>query len=213
MKTVMRMVCFLGYDNGSTSVFPREPIETAMPTIHLKTRDGKNILLRPLVIGDGPALQQFNATLSEASRNLFLPHAYDDDTLAHIIERAEKGTDYTVIALAGETIVGYAFLWDFQDPVPVLGIGLVDNYQGQGLGKPLMEHLIDTARNAGATGIELTTVPNNERAFALYCKVGFEHTGNADNIAGDGRVVQERVMFLALRPGAIPPEREFKPPV
>ena len=179
----------------------------------LIARNGQRVAVRRLATGDGPALQQFNAALSEASRNLFLPHAYDDGTIAEIIARSEQGRDRTYIALADNTVVGYGFLWDFEEPVPVLGIGLADAWQGQGLGEPFMELLIRDAKIAGRDGIELTTVPENGRAFALYRKMGFEHTGDTDNIAGDGRVVRERVMFLALKPGAAPPMRDFKPPV
>jgi ribosomal protein S18 acetylase RimI-like enzyme len=59
----------------------------------------------------------------------------------------------------------------------------------------------------------LTTVITNARAFRLYERAGFVLVGEVDNIAGDGRVVRERRMFLPLRPGARPPPREFKPPV
>lgn len=178
-----------------------------------KLGDGTDILVRRLAIGDGPALQRFNASLSEASRSRFLPHAYDGDTLARIIDRAQRETDRTYVALAGDSIAGYFFLWDFQDPVPVLGIGIADAWQGQGLGPRFMKILIDDAKSAGRDGIELTTLPENGRAFALYRKMGFEHTGDTDNVAGDGRVVRERVMFLALKPGAKPPDRSFGPPV
>jgi ribosomal protein S18 acetylase RimI-like enzyme len=68
------------------------------------------------------------------------------------------------------------------------------------------------ARTAGRDAIELTTVPTNERALRLYHRVGFEEAGETDNIAGDGRIVRERRMFLALKPGACPRERSFKPP-
>lgn len=179
----------------------------------LQTRSGTEIRVRPLRQGDGPLLQTFNARLSAATRNRFLPHAYDDDTVARVIARAESGEDRVYIALAGDAVAGYFFLWEFKDPVPVLGIGIADAYHGQGLGPTFMEFLIEDAKAAGRDGIELTTVPGNERAFALYRKVGFEHIRDADNIAGDGRVVKEHVMFLPLKPGATPPDREFKPPV
>ena len=175
--------------------------------------NGTTVEVRSLAQRDRPALQQFNATLSDASRSLFLPHAYDDKTLVRIAERSEDGTDYTIVALVDDCIIGYAFLWDIQDPVPVLGIGLADAWQGQGLGHALMEHLIATAKERGASGIELTTTPKNERAFALYQKMGFKHIGDTDNIAGDGRTVRERVLFLALIPDAGPPTRRFGPPV
>ena len=184
-----------------------------METTVLTARDGTAILVRRLAAGDGPALRAFNDALSDASRNLFLPHAYDHPTLDRIIARADGGIDQTYIALCADVVVGYFFLWDFNDPVPVLGIGIADAWQGQGLGQQFLDILIRDARASGRDGVELTTVPDNERAFALYRSLGFAHTGDTDNIAGDGRVVRERVMFLALKPGATPPSRVFKPPV
>lgn len=172
-----------------------------------------NLAIRPLASGDVVALQQFNAALSKETRSRFLPHAYDAESLARIVARAESGVDLVYLALAGEVVVGYFFLWDIETPVPVLGVGLADGWQGRGLGRRFMEILIGDARVAGCSGIELTTLPENERAFALYRAMGFEHVGDADNVAGDGRVVRERVMFLPLVPGAKAPNRTFGPPV
>ncbi len=184
-----------------------------MPPRPLRTRDNHEVAFRYIACSDGPALQAFNAGLSETTRNRFLPHAYDDDTIKHILGRAEDGTDYVVVLLNNDSIIGYAFLWNMGDPVPVLGIGITDAWQGEGLGEPLMQHLIDTAEAEGRDGIVLTSVPENERAFALYQKMGFLHTGDTENVAGDGRIVHERVMFLPLKPGVEPPRQEFKPPV
>ena len=131
-----------------------------MPT--LTTRNGRHVTLRHLACEDGPALQQFNSALSEATRNQFLPHAYDNATIDAILNRAECGKDYVVVLLDGETIVAYAFLWDMHDPAPVLGIGIVDAWQGQGLGQPLMEHLIDTAKKEGRDGIETHHCPRKQ---------------------------------------------------
>jgi len=169
--------------------------------------------VRPVGHGDGPLLQRFNAGLSPATRRLFLPHAYDSATLERAIERAAAGDDRTYLALDGGTVAGYFFLWEFRAAVPVLGIGIADAYHGQGLGEAFMKILIADARATGRDGIELTTVPGNERAFALYRKMGFEHIRDANNVAGDGRVVRVHVLFLPLASGATPPERDFMPPL
>ena len=184
-----------------------------METTDSNSPDLTNVVIRPLLPGDEATLKEFNASLSEESRGRFLPHAYDDATLTRMIVRATQGIDRAFMAMEGDCPVGYCFLWDIADSVPVLGIGLTDAWQGRGLGRRLMTHLIDEARAAGCAGIELTTVPENERAFALYQKVGFTYLGDTDNSAGDGRVVRERMMFLPLKPGAQPPQRSFGPPV
>lgn len=178
----------------------------------LTLRDGETLVARRLRAGDGPKLQAFNAGLSPQSRGFFLPHAYDDATVARMIERAEQGLDLTYIVLAGEEMVAYFFLWEWQDPIPILGIGIADAYQGRGLGKQLMRILIDDARAVGRDGIDLTTMQHNDRAFALYQQMGFRYIENVDNYDGAGRLIVERWMFLPLKPGAQPVKREHKPP-
>jgi ribosomal protein S18 acetylase RimI-like enzyme len=157
-------------------------------------------------------LQRFNAGLSAPTSAVFLPHAYDDATLARHVERDRAGKDRTYVLTFDGEVAGYFFLWEFDQRVPLLGIGLADAWQGQGLGESMLRFLIDDARLNGRDGIELTTVLTNARALQLYHRVGFEEIGEVDNVAGDGRLVRERRMFMALRPGARPSRREFKPP-
>ena len=43
--------------------------------------------------------------------------------------------------------------------------------------------------------------------------MGFEYLGDADNIAGDGRIVRERMMYLLLQKNsAKPSNHDFEPP-
>ncbi len=183
------------------------------PATALIARNGTRLGIRLLRATDTPALVRFNAGLSPATRSLFLPHAYDAVTLARYVERNQAGLDRIYVLGLGPEVVGYFFLWEFNQAVPLLGLGLAEAWQGQGLGEPMLRRLIADARAAGRDGVELTTVTTNARAFALYRRVGFEHGGDVDNVAGDGRVVREHRMFLPLKPGGRPPAREFKPPV
>ena len=186
--------------------------EATKPGIKLEARNGTTVEIRLLGAGDVAALQRFNESLSDATRTVFMPHAYDDVTVRRFIERNRNGEDRSYVLKAGADVVGYFFLWEFKHPVPILGIGLADAWQGQGLGEVMLRRLIADARSAGRDAIELTTVPGNARAFRLYRRVGFEHVGDVDNVAGDGRVVREHRMFLVLKPGVRPTERSFKPP-
>jgi ribosomal protein S18 acetylase RimI-like enzyme len=178
----------------------------------LRTTRGETLVARRLADGDGPALRRFDAGLSENTRRLFMPHRYDGPTLASCIARSTCDDDRAYVLLAGTAIAGYFFLWHFRDRVPVLGIGLADAYQGQGLGEPIMRLLIEDARAARRDGVELTTMADNERAFRLYTKVGFQYLADVDNWTGDGRLVRERHLFLPLVQGAKPAPREHKPP-
>ena len=179
----------------------------------LNLKNGQSIVFRRLQAVDRELLQRFGRNLSDATRSLFSPHSYDDQTLEKVIARSESDEDRVYVAIDGEKIAAYCFLWWFDTKFPVLGIGIADEYQSLGLGKQLMSILIEDARNAGCDGVELTTVLSNERAFSLYERVGFKCLGTVENVAGDGRILKEWHMLYPFGPGAKPPQRKHEPPV
>ena len=91
------------------------------------------IIFRRLKTGDDKILKNFHCNLSEYSRRLFTPHAYDNETITKVIARSERDDDLVYIAVDEEKVVAYFFLWWFKTSFPVLGIGISDAYQGQGL--------------------------------------------------------------------------------
>ena len=182
-------------------------------TVQLKTRGGTTLTARRLTLSDAKGLQQFYADLSGQSRDFFLAHGLDDATVRKALTRSEDGEDLVLGLFDGDRQVGYFFLWYFQRPVPLLGIGMLDELHGQGLGRQMMELLIDEARRNGNRGIELTTQMDNERAFALYQKVGFEYYKDVENLQGDGTLEVERAMFFPIAPDAEPGETPHAPPI
>ena len=179
----------------------------------VQTRDGEDLVVRRLRRGDGPALQRFNRNLGSRTRSMFLPHAFDDATVAAAIERSESDKDRVYVVLCGKEIVAYFFLWFFDQSCPSLGIGITDTFQGRGLGGQLIAILAEDARSMGRDSIDLTTMPTNERAFGLYKKMGFRYVHDVENLNGDGSVEIERWMFLPLNPDAVPHEHVHRAPV
>lgn len=180
----------------------------------LTCSDGETLSVRRLENGDETRLQHFHDNLSPHSQSRFTPHGYDHELLQRYVRRALAGKDRSYILLNDTgTVIAYFFLWDFSTAVPALGIGVADDYQGRKLGPQMVQMLIDDARAAGLDGIELTTLLDNERAFVLYQSMGFTYLGDVDNIAGDGRVITERMMFLALKENATPSSHDFRPPI
>lgn len=176
-------------------------------------RDGENYTIRRLKKTDRALLQTFGSSLSEKSTSSFLPHAYDDRTVEALLARSEAGNDLTMGLFHEEVMIAYLFLWYFDKPIPLLGIGILDEYQKRGLSKKLMQVLIDAAHENERDGIELTTLPDNHVAYALYESMGFKHYSDVENIAGDGRLYIERAMFLQFNPNATPSTEQHKPPV
>lgn len=58
-----------------------------------------------------------------------------------------------------------------------LGIGILADYRGQGLGHALMTRALAAAREGGLLRVELQVRADNARAIALYRRLGFRREG------------------------------------
>jgi len=86
-----------------------------------------------------------------------------------------------LVALEGERVLGWCDVTPVQRPVMrhcgVLGMGLLPEWRGRGLGERLMRQTLEAARAFGFSRVELTVRAENARALALYRRVGFEVEG------------------------------------
>lgn len=103
----------------------------------------------------------------------------DDPWPAVAFERElASGRNHYVGARAEELLVGYAGISRLGRIAPfeyeVHTIGVDPDYQGRGIGRRLLDDLLDYA-DGGAVFLEVRT--DNEAAIGLYRSVGFEQIG------------------------------------
>jgi ribosomal protein S18 acetylase RimI-like enzyme len=166
---------------------------------NLKLSDGRKVAVRRLAAGDETRLKAFFEALSPESWSLFHPHRFDEAAIARQVAKATDGTDWSYLALDKDVVAAYFFLWNVHDPVPMLGIGIGDAWQNGALGHQLMDILIADATILGRDGIKLTTLVGNKRAFHLYEKKGFVHTGDVETVSPEGNKHMEHAMVLDLK--------------
>ncbi len=154
-----------------------------------------SIILRRLQPDDAEALCAFYNGLSPTSKRTFRPIDETTTTAVCAAIAAENGpptpTKLDLVAIlgggedaegaAGDTIVGWSFLWalDATDPEqgPVFGLAVSDAYHGRGLGTRLMSQVMAWARAQGLPQVVLTVVTDNAVAQHLYEKQGFVRYG------------------------------------
>lgn len=78
---------------------------------------------------------------------------------------------------ADHAVVGYAILSVAAGEAHVLNLSIAPTHQGQGLGRLLMQHLLQTARGHGADTVFLEVRPSNRAAVHLYESMGFNQVG------------------------------------
>jgi RimJ/RimL family protein N-acetyltransferase len=104
-----------------------------------------------------------------------------------------------LVALNKGEVVGWCDVrrhhWPAHAHCGTLGMGVLPEYRGKGLGRRLMETVLAAAHAEGFVRVELMAHTDNLRAIALYEKLGFVHEGvTRDSVCIDGRFVDSVVM-------------------
>jgi ribosomal-protein-alanine N-acetyltransferase len=111
-------------------------------------------------------------TLLPVERELFGGTAWSPEVFWS--ELAHAGTRWYVVAEADGRLVGYAGLLAPGLEADVQTMAVAPAAQGAGVGRQLLDALIDEARVRGATSLLLEVRADNEAAIALYRRRGFE---------------------------------------
>jgi [ribosomal protein S18]-alanine N-acetyltransferase len=83
---------------------------------------------------------------------------------------------FQVILCRGE-VIGYGGFWLVLDEAHITSVTVRDRMRGRGIGRRLMELLLDEARAAEATMATLEVRASNLRARNLYLSLGFRPVG------------------------------------
>ena len=83
-------------------------------------------------------------------------------------------TGETYVAVKGEEIIGVYVLSEIAPAkAEIMNVAVSENQQGKGIGKALIQHAIQIAKNRGMTSIEIGTGNSSIQQLALYQKCGF----------------------------------------
>lgn len=104
----------------------------------------------------------------------------EPDTRRFVKNSLENGNPMMVALAEGEVIGGCDVRREFFSSRAhrgTLGLGLLPEWRGRGVGRRLLEATLAMARRAGFKRIELDVHADNQRAIALYEKAGFVGEG------------------------------------
>lgn len=112
-----------------------------------------------------------------------------------------RGKNPQFVVVADDRVVGWCDVirnsGQSRQHSGVLGVALLPEFRGNGIGRELMKRTIEAAWTQGFTRIELTVRESNANAIALYKRLGFEMEGirrNASRIDG----AYENLVSMAL---------------
>jgi ribosomal protein S18 acetylase RimI-like enzyme len=122
-----------------------------------------------------------------------------ESTRVFVLGNIEQGHPQLVALSAGE-VIGWCDVTPKPRPIyahcGVLGIALLPEFRGRGIGRQLIDRALIAARAFGFHRIELTVRENNANAIELYKTVGLEIEGlQRDAVKVDG--VFENIVMMA----------------
>ncbi len=120
-----------------------------------------NLSLRPMQMDDLDTIMQIEPTIYS--------HPW---TRGNFSDSLNSGYSAWVLESDSE-IIGYALMMLVLDEAHLLNLSVAKPYQKQGLGRYLLEHMIDKARQYKAANMFLEVRPSNISAIALYENMGF----------------------------------------
>lgn len=151
--------------------------------------------LRPMTQGDLDAVLKIELQC--------YPHPWTKGIFGDCIR---VGYDCWVLEDEETGIIGYGVLSIGAGESHVLNLAVDPSLRGQGLGRYLLEHLLQRARSGGAEMALLEVRPSNAGARALYEKIGFNEIGRRPDYYPDGDGREDALLYaLYLDPGEAAP--------
>jgi putative acetyltransferase len=163
------------------------------------------IEIRRAGTGDAAGLVALDRVLAEAGDGM----VQSVEQIASVEDMAARlsrpSDDVGLVAIDEERIVGSAYMKRLAPVrchhVGVLSVGVHPRHQRRGVGRALMQRLIDEARPMGLLRLELYVRGDNHRAHALYESLGFRHESTRERFIrlDDGSFIGDRIYALFLR--------------
>ena len=146
------------------------------------------------------ALRLVELTMSDSKQIASIEHLAHSHPMSESNIQSCFGHLYHNLGLKIEDqLVGFAIVHQVVDEATLMDICVAPNTQGQGVGKVLMNELINAAKKRDVAFIQLEVRASNQSAIRLYLNSGFEKTGIRKDYypSAEGR---EDAILMELKP-------------
>lgn len=96
---------------------------------------------------------------------------------ANFLDSLVSGYQAWVLRDQAMRLLGYFLIMQVVDEAHLLNVAVAEEWQGQGLGRFLLNQSVACARGLGMESMLLEVRPSNVRALGIYERYGFEQIG------------------------------------
>jgi ribosomal protein S18 acetylase RimI-like enzyme len=144
------------------------------------------------------AVQALNAAYAD----YFIPIYLTPSAFRQLVTREDIQLSRSVAALRGERMVGLGLLATRGARAWIGGLGVIPAFRQMGVGRQMMHGLLDHARDAGCTRVQLEVITRNEPAYILYESLGFRKLRRLSVLSSEMPIAPGfSAPHLTIRPG------------
>lgn len=177
---------------------------------NFKLKNGKEILVRQAKIQDAENLIQVVKSYISDSGHILLTDKEFNPTITQeekwIQSFIDAPNSLLLVAIYDNKIIGNIDLTASKreklNHTAIVGLGIIKEWQGAGVGTVLLESVIDwSKKNSTLIKIWLEVFANNQSGIALYKKVGFKEDGRQSKFikTAENQFVDNIFMSLDIR--------------
>lgn len=164
--------------------------------------DGFKCTLRPLKKEDERTFHEFFSAIPEPER-MFIKHRVTDPAvIKDWCHNIDYGRNLPLLALADGQIVGDATLHQqlggWKRHVGRVSVLVHPKFRGHGLGRLLVEEIVDIARNLGLERAEAEFLGEQEAGMKLFAMVGFSHLFRLEDHVKDMQANNHDYVLMAM---------------
>jgi GNAT superfamily N-acetyltransferase len=166
-------------------------------------KGGVSVNLRPLVSTDYKALNAFYKALPSEDLIFLKERISDSKVIRRWCSKIDYGRTLHLLALADERIAGLASLDQdlagWKRHIGRLNVHTLPEFRGKGIGRYLVNAIIDIARQAGLTRLEAELFDKQQPAIRMFGLLGFSNLLCAPDYVKDMQAGTHDYILMSMK--------------
>jgi GNAT superfamily N-acetyltransferase len=166
-------------------------------------KSGLAITLRPLVTTDYKALSTFFKALPEEDLLFLKERISDPKVIRRWCNKIDPGQTLSLLAMVDKKVVGMASLTQdlggWKRHIGRLNVHTLPEFRGKGIGRSLINEIIDIARQSGLMMLEAEFFDKQQAAVKMFGLLGFSNMLRLPDYVKDMQAIMHDYILMGMK--------------
>jgi ribosomal protein S18 acetylase RimI-like enzyme len=166
-------------------------------------KNGLSVTLRPLVESDYDGLSDFLKSLPNEDLMFLKERISDPKVIRRWCKNIDPHQTLHLLALAGKQVVGLVSMSQdsggWKRHIGRINVHTLPKFRGQGIGRNLVNEMIDVSRQSGLTWLEAELFDKQQGAIRMLGLLGFSHVLRLPDYVKDMQSVTHDYVLMNMK--------------